>query len=401
MKSLSKLIFTALLTGLLTLSMRVEGANSDKTVEFSGFARLVGGYLNADEGAFNSYTDSFTLKEESLLGLRADWTVSDAFHIVGQAVVRANDEKGSDIQWLYADYRPSNNLSFKLGRQRIPIFQFSEVIDVGFAYPWITLPLEIYNPFIFSEYDGLLASYEFSQRKFSGSFDAYYGVYDDEIVFGRRKVDAKVDDLMGVVGQVYYKQFNFRASHHRGRTKVFIDELAQFQNVLRALGFEDSAATLDVNNEVRYFQFSAGWENLDYFVKVELSRFDSAAYFAPTTNSFYVTAGYNFYPFTVHATIAQSDTDYGDAPNEIPVGFDPQLDFLAQQYALALQSNPLSDMQTFTLGLRYDIRSNLALKADITLIQGQEQPDDDSINTRPFTLEENAELLQLAVEWVF
>lgn len=376
-------------------------ADDDAKAEFSGFARIVAGYLNNDTASYGGYENSLNFSPESLLGLRADIPLNDSLSFVGQAVLRTSDEKDSEIQWLYADYRPTNNLSFKLGRQRIPLFQFSEVIDVGFAYPWITLPVEVYNPFIFTDYDGVLASYEFSRPFFSGNIDTYYGIFDDEIAFADNTVDAKVDDLMGLVAQVYVEQFNFRASYHRGNTNIFVDELADFSQALSFLGFSESARALEIDNEVRYFQLSAGWENLDYFARLELSRFDSAAYFVAQTDSYYATVGYNFYPFTAHLTVAETRADYGEQPNEIPVGLDPQLDFLAQQYALALQSIPISDIQSTTFGLRYDLRTNLALKADISFIKGEEQPGIGAVNTRPFTVAEDSELFQFALEWVF
>ena len=376
-------------------------ANDIESPEFSGFARIVGGYLNDDSNTYNGYENNLSFTEESLLGLRANIPLNQSISLVGQAVLRTSDQRDSEIQWLYADYRPSNNLSFKLGRQRIPLFQYSEVIDVGFAYPWISLPVEVYNPFIFTDYDGLLASYEFSQSSFSGSIDAYYGIYDDEIEFGANEFDAKVSDLMGLVGQVFVNQFSFRASYHRGSTEVVVDELTEFKNTLAFLGFVESANALEINNEVKYWQISAAWENLDYFARVELARFDSDAYFVAKTDSYYATIGYNFYPFTLHATIAETSADYGSAPNEIPIGINPQLDFLAQQYALALQAIPISDIQSTTLGLRYDLSASVALKADVSFIRGTNQAQNTALSVRPFTVSEDTELFQLALEWVF
>jgi hypothetical protein len=128
--------------------------------------------------------------------------VLDSLSVVAQAVVRPSGKRDSEIQWLYVDYRPTSDWSFKLGRQRIPFYQYSEIIDVGFAYPWISLPQEVYNPFLFNDYDGLLASYEFSSEQFFGSIDAYYGGYQGDVFLGPYTYETDVNNLVGLAANV-------------------------------------------------------------------------------------------------------------------------------------------------------------------------------------------------------
>ncbi len=397
---LPKLLLVTLLFELFSVHPAI--AQEESRFEFSGFARIVGGYLNDENQTYNGYNNSVSLRNQSLLGLRGDVNVSDSVSIVGQAILRANENQDSEIQWLYIDYRPTNALSFKFGRQRIPLYQYSEIIDVGFAYPWISLPQEVYSPFIFNDYDGVLGSYEFSTPNLFGSVDAYYGIYDGDVSIGEQEVGADVSNLMGLSASVQVNQFNFRASYHKANVEVLFDDSLAFQKALNQLGFFDSASVFTVDHKADYFQLSAGWENLDYFARFEYTGFDSAAYFIPQAENFYLSLGYNFSPYTVHVTFAQSITDYGDAPNDIPVGISPGLDYLAQQFQLALQSKPIDDRESINLGLRYELRANIALKADVTFLKGQLN----AVQARntyqaPYTVSESTELVQFAVEWVF
>ncbi len=335
------------------------------------------------------------------MGLRADATLTDKLHVIAQAVLRASDDRDSELQWLYLDYRPTNGLSFKLGRQRIPLFQFSEAIDVGFAYPWISLPLVVYDSFLFTDYDGLLGTYEFSTHSFSGAIDAYYGEFNGEVNFTNRDFDIEVRDLAGITGSAYVGQFNFRASYHRAAASVGLDDLQPFAQTLRQLGFANSAKSIEINDTAIIRQLSAGWENVDYFARIEFSQLNSSAFFIERTNSYYISVGYNFYPFVAHATLGKSKSKNATAPNEIPLGIDPQLDFLAQQLDVVQGSISLPDLETTSLGLRYDFRTNIAFKVDLTFTREEQftfSQNGERLGAGTFS---NAELLQVGMEWVF
>lgn len=373
-----------------------------ENLEFSGFARAVVGYINDDEVDFNGYDDSFNFDSETLLGLRADYQINQKLNIVTQGVAYANPDRKSKIQWLYLDYRPSNNLSFKIGRQRAPLFDFSEVIDVGFAYPWISLPQSVYIPFLFTEFDGILGTYEFSKKHFSGSFDAYYGAFNSDIDLTGNDVNADVKDFFGIIGTVDISQFSFRASVHHAKAQVMIDELIPFQNTLNQLGFVESANSLEINDSAEYQQFSIKWENIDYFARAEYSSFDSDAFLIPNTEGYYVSVGYNFYPFTVHTTFSSSSVKTSsNFPNEIPIGVNQQLDILAFQYQAASTATAVPEIESVSVGIRYDLQSNIALKGDLTFLKEGQGVASNNQRPSPFVVANDSQLLQFAVEWIF
>ena len=377
-------------------------ADDESRIELSGFGRLVGGYLNDEDSQYLNYTDSFSIRNHSLLGLRADVEISSSVSLVAQAILRPSAARDSEVQWLYLDYRPTNDLSFKVGRQRIPFYQYSEIIDVGFAYPWISLPQEVYMPYLFNDYDGLLGSYEFSTSKIFGSIDAYYGIYNDEVIIGTDSFEADVTNLTGLVANVQLGEFNFRASFHSANLEVIFESVAELQNSLSQLGFTDSAQAFTVDNAASFYQVSAGWENIDYFAKLEMTGFNSNAYLIPKSDSFYLSLGYNFYPYTVHLTFGKSNMRYDSLPNEIPLNVSPQIDFLAQTFQGIFETKPFNGSDSITIGLRYEVLNNLALKTDITFINGQLDPNKDALQGQnESSTYRETELLQFSAEWVF
>ena len=88
--------------------------------------------------------------------------------------------------------------------------------------------------------------------------------------------------------------------------------------------------------------------------------------------------------------------------NELPIPptGNPQQDMLSTAYYQVFASTPNGNLDSYTLGTRWDFRMNMALKAEITLLEESRSrsgffmsPANDST--------ENAYLYQVAWEWIF
>jgi hypothetical protein len=91
------------------------------------------------------YTDRWSAKQESRLGLQADYRLSDALSLTGQVVARTAHGAKVDAEWAYATYRFNSNWQFQAGRKRLPLYAYSDFQDVGFAYPWVRPPENVYG----------------------------------------------------------------------------------------------------------------------------------------------------------------------------------------------------------------------------------------------------------------
>jgi hypothetical protein len=74
-----KILLASIICTLLTANTAT--AQEDSRVEFSGFARVVAGYLNDSDASYNGYDNSPDILNESLLGLRADIHATDSLTI--------------------------------------------------------------------------------------------------------------------------------------------------------------------------------------------------------------------------------------------------------------------------------------------------------------------------------
>ena len=376
-------------------------ANSQDKLQFSGFARVVMGYLDDENAEYVGYDNSLSFDQQSLLGLQADYTFNETLSVTGQLVGHTGAQRSSGLEWLYLTYKPSNALQIKMGKQRIPFFNYSDSLDVGFAYPWLTLPQQFYDTAFFSTFEGVLANYEFTANDWIINYEGYWGRYDDKFYLSSGEIDAQVSGLFGVNANVGYKDWTFRASYNQGNTDIELAEVTQLSGLLRSIGFTDSADWLNPSGRIQFYQLSANYENLNYFVRSEIAKMVGETGIVPDIDSFYISAGYNFYPYTVYISYSKRDIFYDHLDNEIPFGVSTELDFLASAYNSVLASFPDDNANGTKIGIRWDWQPNVALKGEMTLVKAGDSISNDFALKDLGNFDGSAILYQLGLEWVF
>lgn len=341
-----------LLSSLLATSS-IALAEEDK-LEFSGFARVILGYLDDENAEYVGYSNNISINKQSLFALQADYKFNDDFSLTAQGIAHTGEQRQSGLEWLYLTYQPNNALQVKLGRQRIPFFNYSDSLDVGFAYPWLTLPQQFYDSAFFATFDGILANYEFSINDLLINYEGYWGRFDGTIYTSDTEIDTKAVGLYGVNVSVSYENFTVRASYNKGDASIEQTEVEEFSQQLRQFGFINNANWLNTSGLIQFYHFSVNYENLDYFFRSEVSKLVGGSGLLPDINSFYVSAGYNFAPYTAYISYSKKDLYYKHAINEIPYGLSPGLDMLAGGYD-AITTTFADDQSTgIKIGTRWD-----------------------------------------------
>jgi hypothetical protein len=369
-------------------------------LEFSGFARIVAGYLAEENASFLGYENEISVAEQSLLGLQAEYQLSDNLSATAQVIGRTGDDANSGIEWLYVTYTADKALKFKLGRQRTPVFSYSDYLDVGFAYNWVSLPQQVYQQFLFPNFDGLHAEYEYIGEHFSLGLEAYFGELDRDFVYQGNSLHTDVDNMHGVISTLGYEGWTLRASFHQGDADVSQQELSEFSDTLRGLGFMQSADSLSNEGFTRFYQLSAFYEDVDYFFRSEASILRTGLFLAPDTNGYFVSGGMNFYPFSVYASFARDTNKYSATISEIPFGVNPQLDQLAYGYQQITAQIGNNSTVSYSIGGRWDWNENLAFKMQTTLLKERDGLEGVFVD-RNSNFDGEAMFYQLALEWVF
>jgi hypothetical protein len=371
-------------------------------IEFSGFGRIVGGYLDESKATYGGYSNSVSFSQQSLFALQSELKITDELSLSAQLLAHSGEERKSGIEWLYLNYEPNQNWRFKLGRIRTPTFRYSDVLDVGFSYPWITPPQQVYSDFLFSNYEGATGTFRFNIGQANIDIETYYGNYEGEIERLDETIELSAKPVYGFVFSINKGNLSARASVTSAADfSGDVPELSQFANIVESAGFSDIANTLKFDGEVKAFQASISYDTLDYFLASEWVKITSNLFVVPEVDSYYFTAGYNFYPFQAHITYAVADSSYETAENLIPTGIDPYLDQLSFGYDQIVQNLPLIAFDSVKIGLRWDLRHDISAKAEVTYIDGNRNEDSFFKNISDPNFDHEATLYQIALEWTF
>lgn len=148
-------------------------------ISWSGFGTI--GYARSDQPyAYERFTDNQgTFKRDSIFGLQAVAGINHQWSATLQATLApsASDDRqwGATLPWAFVSYRPSNDLLLRFGKLRIPMYLYSENMNVGASYTLIHLPTEVYSTSPTTNYSGASFSKTWTLETGDLSLDGYAG----------------------------------------------------------------------------------------------------------------------------------------------------------------------------------------------------------------------------------
>lgn len=384
------------------ISGAANGAtDSSSDLQVSGFARLVAGAVDDKELEYFFYSDELSADSQSLFGLRADYSISENLEFVLQGVVYSGESRENQLTQVYLNYRPNRSTSIRIGRYISPLFNLSDSYDIGFSYPWITPPQQVYSEYLFINPEGIMLTHEFGNRDISGSFDVYWGQYSENFTVAGVSNEAESKAAKGLALNLTKGPWNTRLSFHDAHFDIDRKDIKLLQNTFSTIGFPTLSEAISLDGTIKFHQVAVNYDDLDYFIRTEWAKIKTDIFIMPEIESAYFTYGLNFYPFAIYSTLAWSDYSYPVLQNTIPLGLDPGLD---QLHALIDDFDnllPDDSLESLSLGARYDINNHLAIKAEVTYLNGKDGQRAFFNQVSQRNIEREAILYQLALEWVF
>ncbi|AQS35846.1 Gram-negative porin [Shewanella psychrophila] len=126
-------------------------------VNINGFASIVAGSSLDDDKAYYAYDKEINFENDSKIALQFSADLGEGLRATAQVISRGSNDFKPEFEWAYISYDISDNFMLMAGRQRFNLYKYSDYIDVGYAYHWITPPRGVYSlPFNSGEGVGLL-----------------------------------------------------------------------------------------------------------------------------------------------------------------------------------------------------------------------------------------------------
>ena len=375
---------------LLTISALAcaTAFSANAEVRINGFANLVGGVTSSDDSLYG-YDDQISFSSESLFAIQVSGDVNDKTTATAQLVARGNNDYEADFEWAYLTYQASDNVSVSAGRLRLPLFKYSASKDVGYSYHWVNAPRAVYDV-NFNNLDGIRVDYSNYAGDWEYNFQGAIGTLGTDLntSVGPARLSGK--NVMLVSAEAANGFFKARAVYVTAKVTLANATIDGTVDQLRQAGLSSLAEDLAFDDDTGTFLgFGLEYDTFDWFVGGEWTEIDIEDTFNPKNTAFYVTAGFRSGKWTPSVTYEALDGNHGykflDKVAALPEAVQPT----ATAVTVGLQMPFVEEFSVVSVGVRYDVDTNLALKADVS----KYSDDVDSAS--------DANLLRFAVNYVF
>lgn len=198
----------------------------DKKMSLSGFATV--GYAQTDQPYHYQHylSNDGSFFRDTLLGLQLDAQLTDTLSITAQGKFAASTENDDrfdpTLTWAFLSWRPTNDLLFRGGRLRIPLYMNSENMDIGNTFDFARLPAEVYFTSPLNNVDGLSFNKTWDSSLGEFSLDAYVGTLEPFFRIPPYSYGALNSDTyyMPIRTNVYGGALTFQQEENRFRVSI-------------------------------------------------------------------------------------------------------------------------------------------------------------------------------------
>jgi hypothetical protein len=410
MKSSHVLTLLALaVQALAGLAQAQETANTPSPLSISGFGTLALSRLDTDQGVYlndirqrNGSTDHWSGEADSKFGLQGTFKLSNNISFTGQAQLKPN-EKGQwapSLEWLFAKAALSPEFEVRAGRVGVPFFMISDYREVGFANTWVRPPVEVYGQVPFNNADGVDLNYQSTWG--SANVRAQFFLGQSESKLRSNVADYKLKGSTVLNASIELAPWTLRlGTSHSDMTAVdptvdpLIAGLRQVGQIPGLEGIGELANRMDLTNKrVTFNAVGLTYDEGNVVAAAEYTTRNTNSYVADV-QGWYASVGYRVGTFTPYITISRVKQTSPTTADAIPPA--PSLAGLKAGADRVLRS---AGQQSNTLGVRWDARSNLALKLQADFVHVEAQ----GINWRdatPALPDKTAKLITLSADFLF
>ncbi len=365
--------------GLLAIAMfaasGVQGADDERfepvpAFTLKGFGTAAATRSNDDNAEFvrdlsqpNGLKGRWSGKVDSVLGIQADFRISDNTSAVVQGITRYRYD-GSwrpELSWAFLRHDFSPDVTARVGRLGTEFYMLADSRLVGYSNLTIRPAPEYYGPLVLSYFDGVDVSATtplgpgLLRGKLFAGLAAEKAPFAEPLTWDLRDspmVGGNIDYLVGA--------WQFRIGHAQ----------IQFKNdqpINQMAGFDLTGLAPElkiVNTTTNFDSIGMVYDEGPLQVHGMLSRigYDSAVY--EDTRAGYLVVGYRIGRFTPYVGLSRAKSKAAKLTTPLPP-------FLNQQIR-QIMAQTHSDQHTITLGTRWDFQQNLALKAQLDFVRGND-----------------------------
>ena len=365
-------------------------------IDLNGFYSLDATYSNNDQsitgkrpGTTIAGGDEVSLNN-SILGAKLSYQTTEtlALTLQGQAFIDRNDDVSADINWAYVSYDLSNDNYFRVGLFQTPFLQGTELRSVGYSRLWAR-PIVLDN--------GAGGFNEFSGIEYQQSFNQDYGSWQFQVGAGVAEHD--LDEVDGKAMVIITARFQSESYWVHSAVAHIEYDMAPMGFTERQMSGDVSMFSLESQVQFKKSQLNFG-----------LSLGDSHG--TPSDAMAYFSLAYPLGEFTPYFYYAWHNQEFNDrlglndeapprqgpGPFPPPPPHPPMGDVVPQEPPKHRPPVPdgAFDRDNYALGLRWDIKEGMAVKAHYEIIE-----QDNRTGVAAPTSAKRSNTLSLSLEGIF
>ncbi|RJG17207.1 hypothetical protein D4A39_10755 [Alcanivorax profundi] len=367
---MKRIVFAALAAPMVSVGVQAETPDPDIELQLQQYERRlsqlesqqfgssvderirINGFISA--GMSQANADTTTGEASHIDGADGDWShdaltragiqfnarINDRAEAVVQLFASGEDDFDAEIQWGYLDYDLTDTVAIKAGRIVAPFYMHSQYVDVGYAYPWVTPPAEVYQLAPIKTMEGIETAWSFNTGGLSHRLAVFWG--SSTVDGGPRTGNAnfQADDLGGINLTSRWQDWSVRASYSGASVTVPQDDLDALVPPAPLLG-------LTLDDVYTYFAgLGLQYDNGSWFFASEVARLSFSNWY-PSSESGYVSVGKylgKWMPLVTWAAVYPDELD--------------------EQLPQALNNGLAERQKSWTAGLRYSLTDSISLKGE-------------------------------------
>lgn len=283
-------------------------AATAQEIEFNGFLSVSAGTLsNEDLGDYRGYDEDWNTDPDTTFGLQVSSNLTKNITATAQVIARGTEDYDIEAEWAYLRYSINDHWDVKLGKLRNPYYFYSDFLEVGYAYPWVTPPTRTYG-IPFADFAGIDTNYSHSLGDFESNWQLVVGRHESTL---DGDVDIDITNITGLYWTLSGDWFSFRLGGNYSKVTVQTPALAPLLVGLNSVGFAAVADQLDaVDDSGVYWNAAFNVDHNDWLFHLEYTLLDrDEQTFISQDSTYIVMVGRRWNDFTFHITWNAVDSD--------------------------------------------------------------------------------------------
>lgn len=305
---------------------------------------------------------------DTVLGIQANWQLSSELEVVGQAVSRYHYDgtRGPEVAWAFLKWVPDDRLALRAGRIGSDLMMLADSRLVGYSYLAARPSVDFFGPLFFSSFDGVDGSLTLPLGNGLIRSKVFAGVVQEKATGAPGIWDTSGSSHYGFITDYFAGQWQFRASatNIRFSNDIKITSLtdplysaAELTGITTASMAADALSAKDT--DTRHYTLGAVYDNGPLQIQAAVNSITHQTATFQNSVAAYLLASYRMNTTTPYVGLSRWKSTYKNYITGLPdtAQFAP----LNQQFQATLDGSS-ADQTTYTLGVRWDVWSNIALK---------------------------------------